>query len=189
MKVKDIRLKDYLKLKNTTQYDIWVEHIQPSPYLNGRKSKGMYEWTFDEVSFLRKEIQKFDLQSIKNVYSICFSNKKILKFVEIKPNILKMWTFEMLSWWKWVAEQLKTINDYESSLASDPDPIAMQAGIDRMKRFEYLNTKIPLAQAFSTNPKEVGKWLWLDVFIYSDYFKTKGEVDKRYAEIISKKRR
>lgn len=188
MEIIDIKLKYYLRKKNTRQFDIWFELVEASEFLKLRKSKGLNDWTFDEVVYLRQIMSEFNIEAIQKVYDICFEEKKILKLFKQKVNVLNLWTFELIAWWKWVIEELEKVNGYERNLESDTDVIAIQAGIDAMGKFGFLNTKIPLAERLGVLPDDVGRWKWTQVYLYSFYYKTKNDIDIKYAELKAKQK-
>ena len=188
MKVKDIKLKKCFKLSNTTAYDIWFDLVDANAMLNGQKSKGRMDWTFDEVTYIRKYINDFTLDNLQQIYDICFLPKKLLKFVPTKTKLQNLYLFEMIAWYKYISNEIKEINEYESSISNEPSIELIQAGIDRMKRFEYLNTKIPLAEKFGKSPQEIGQWKWIDVFLYSSYTATFTDIQNKHSKILANKK-
>jgi len=190
MKLKNIKLKTFLALQNTTPYDIWFDKLPAKNELNGKKGNGMFEWTFAEVAYLRKLINDFNIENLKKIYNVCFPSRKILNFELPKRSILEMSIFEVVQWQKFVIEQLEQIGEREQLLGSD-DPIASMAGIERMSKFGYLNTTVPIAERYGFDPDEVANWKWIKVFNLAYYNKEKNEVDKKYAELkmdLNKKR-
>ena len=179
MKIQDIKLANYNKLQNTYVYDIWIDYIQPRPYLQGIKSKDKQDLTFDEVSFLKKYLQKFDFQNFEMFIKIFFHN-----FEQIK--ITDLYFFDFVAWYKFVINEIESIIEIENTINYDADPIMKVAGIDKLERFGELNTKIQLGEQFGKLPNEIGQMLWADVVTILMYNAEKSAIEKTYYEIKSK---
>ena len=193
MKLKDIQLKYYFNLKVTKHYDIWLDKLPARDNIFGIKSKGLDDWTFDEVAYLKRYADSDDIEKMQKEFGICFPkiykyrffNRFTTKRIPILTNKIRLsdvYLFQFAAWQKFIANELEKVVNLESKLVPEPDAIAIMSGIDNFEVFGDMNTIIPIAEQFGFKPNDVADWKYMEVFTLALYNKTKGEFNKRYAE-------
>lgn len=150
MKLKDIKIKDLSKLHTQKAYEIFAKIIPAKNVLNGQDFN-FENLTFDEVSVIKRLLNKKDNESILNLIHI---------FVDVELNDL--YYFEFVAFLKWLNNELTKYQTKESEL-SVLDAKLIGAGIERLNKYGELNTKIQLGEQFGKLPSEIGKMKYLQV--------------------------
>ena len=154
MKLKNIKIKDFVKLQYTFLYDQAFEFVEPVNSFSGAECN-FDALTFDEVTLVKNIMQDPSIENMPMLYEILykkdFMEGRIMDFFQSK---------------KWIDNKILEIIDIEEKLLFDmPDPKMIAAGAANLERFGVLNTKIDLGVQFGKAPAEIGGWTYQDVLL------------------------
>ena len=172
MKTKNITVKKYLSLDNTSSIDLYYNLIKPKNVIKGHEAtfNGL---TFNEVSVIKRYANKTNIESLQIIIDIFYNfddNSKI--------NLLECSIYELFQFRKWLSNELLKIYTNEKKLESTPNVKLIAANVDRLNQFGELNTKIDLGEQFGFRPKDIGQWLYVEVFQIMHRNKVKGDIQK-----------
>lgn len=167
MQIKNITVQQYLSLNDSTLYDSIIPFIKEKNLFKGSKFN-VSSLTYDDVAILRKLLSNINSDSLGKVYSICY-----------KEYVFSGLFNEYVESFKYITQQIKQLNEREEKLLKGTTDVKLiSAGIDKLKKFGTLNTKIDLAQQFCKSPNEIGKWKYHDVLVLQVYNQTVKSIQK-----------
>ena len=173
MKIKNIKIKDYLKLQYRFKYDIVEKYVKPKNLFNGKECK-FNDLTFDEVTLIKKIVSKPTYEKIPILFEICYNennfvNCKIIDYFQAR---------------KWIDKKVIELIELQNKMiVSIPDPKLIAAGVNNLERFAEENTKIDLGEQFSVPPFEIGTWKHTLVLLYQSRNSILNQVHKNLSEM------
>ena len=152
-KVFDIPINEYMQMTGERRlyYDTLIAKMQP----NCKECKGLHDLTFDEVETMKLILANVDIEKFYILWQI----HKKKKFNPDKIGIL-----EFMNVWKHSLEILQKVAELEQQLKGGINVRLEVAGIDEFKKLGAQAVKIKLGKEFGMRPKEIGEWLWFEVF-------------------------
>ncbi len=173
-KIQDIKLIDYLQFDEDSQkiYDPLIEAIKPS-----KTGKQLIDLTFDEVETLKIALQEFELENIKVVYKI---------FKDTEANDENLYLLEIMQVWKTGVEILNEVANFEQKLKAKVTDEQKEAGIDNFNALKSAGTKIGIGKQFGQRPREVGEWLWFEVWEIRMYNVIENNYNLKLKEILTR---
>lgn len=167
VKLKNITVREYLSLDYTFNYDTAFELIEPKNWFKGRFCR-WEKLTFDQMTLVKRIMINPAIEDFGLLYRITY-----------KTDFLQGSIIEFFQSKKWLDKKvIETLKMEEKLLSSVPDPKLIAAGIERLKKFGELNTKIDLAAQFGKTPTEIGEWKYTDVLLVKARNITMGEIQK-----------
>jgi len=142
--------------------------VKGSNVLNGHKAKDFMAISFKNIEFLKDTIQNPNEENILKALKIVF------KFKDFE-------NLRLLDFYKaynYIVEQIKTIQESEKHLQSEPSQRLVNAGIERFSIFGSLNILDDIGQRFATPPQKVEKWSYGLIFSLSLKMKYEADVQK-----------
>lgn len=168
MKVRDITVRQYLELDYTFNYDTAFELIEPKNWFKGRFCR-WEKLTFDQMTVVKSIMIKPRIEDFPLLYRVCYHDGDFLSGSVIEFFQSKKWLDNKV---------IEALSLEQKLLDSAPDPKLIAAGVDRLKKYGELNTKIDLAAQFGTTPEEVGRWKYTDVLLVKARNKDMSEIQK-----------
>lgn len=182
--IENISIKEYLQLKDTSSYDIFIGILNPRNSFAGR-TYNVNALTYNEVEIIKSIITKeTQLEDIKEL---------LIHLYNIRGNInespddifFKASVFDLFKATAFLEEFVKTAYEREKKLLSsvpDDKMLMINAG-ERVKPVSSLLTKMTIAKDYGVTPREVGEWSYLEVFNIQVVNKIVDDLQKEYNEI------
>lgn len=159
----NISLRDYFLLKDTSEYDAFIEIIKPENKLCGKRFDSN-KLTFNEfrtiISIFNSPNPSDLLELFLHLYRIydtfeCSGKEKLLN-----ESVFQF--FRALRFIKLFVQENLQIE--EKMLYSEPDTKMLEINAyERMQPFSTIMTKIKLAEQFGRTPEEIGNWKYTEV--------------------------
>ena len=161
--INNITIKEYFELKDSSEYDIFIDTLQPNNVFNGKRCN-LSKLTFDEVEVIKKIFLNPTIENIKDLFIELFR----LGTIEVSAinEFLNTSIFDLFRSKKYIQEWLTNLIETENKqLAGIPDDkLVMINAAERLKAVSHLLTKIKLAEQFGKSPSEIGNWKYITVF-------------------------
>jgi hypothetical protein len=183
MTIDDITIQQYFTLEDTTEYDIYINILNPVNRFAGR-SCITANLTFDEIEVIKQIFAHPTIDDIKDMFITCFRIKGSMR--ESEDTIFwEQSIFDLFRAKAYLQSYIKEIVDREVRWFHEEPNERMQminAG-ERSRPFAHTMKKISLAQQFSTTPDEIGNWTYMKVFSYMIANKVKDDIARDYNDI------
>jgi len=183
MEIKNINIGEYLTLEDSTQYDIFVNTLNPKNLFCGRKAN-YKALTFDEVQVIKSILNRPNSQDIKDLFCMLYNIRG--SYEQSADNeFLSQSVFDLFAAKRYLDEFILTLSERESKhLSSEPDVKAemVNAG-KRLAPFSHQLTKMRLGKEYSIDPDIVGRWKYNKVFSILIAEKAQADVMKDYNQI------
>lgn len=182
-KTKDISIRDYFQLEDTTEFDIFIDSMKPSNRFEGgtfNESK----LTFDQVEYIKNVLREPTIIGVKDMFVICFRLRGDITMSE-EEQFFNASVFEMFAAKKYIQDFfIKLIEREQNSLVGIPDDKMLAVnGYERLAPFSHQLTKMQLAERFGKEPHEIGKWRYDRVFNIMVSDKVSNDIQREKANI------
>lgn len=162
-KINNITIKEYFELENTTEYDIFIDSINPKNSFNG-KFCNLSLLTFDEVKVI-KDI--FFKPTFENIQELIIELYRLGSFeISATEEYLNTSIFDLFASKNYIQKFITDLINRENKVLQgipDDKMITLNAS-ERLKPVNHILTKIRLAEQFGKAPHEIGKWKYTRVF-------------------------
>lgn len=183
MDIKDITVREYFGMLDTSQYDVFIDILKPTNFYCGKKCMNKL-LSFDEVKVMAKIFNNPTLENIKDMFITCFNIKGSINVSEDELFFNES-VFALFRAKRFLQEFIKNTLERENKvLSQDPDPklIAINAA-NRLAPFSHELVKIDLAQKFGVTPDDIGGWKYSKVFRILAATSIRDSVRKDYSEL------
>jgi len=181
--IKNISIGEYLTLEDSTQYDIFVNTLNPKNFFRGRVAN-YNNLTFDEIQVIKSILNNPNSQDIKDLFCLLYGIRGSYEQSE-EAEFLSQSVFELFSAKRYLDEYILELSSREAKhLSGTPDIKAemVNAG-KRLAPFNHQLTKMRLGKEYSIDPDIIGTWKYSKVFRILVAEKVENEVMKDYNEI------
>ena len=177
--MKDISLKEYFKLIDTTDYDFVLQHLKPkNSFLGGEIDFNILSY-IDVVScfhLMSSMRTKDDLERVFNIaYTVDgFEEAKLTDFFAAKNYLIK--AFNDLD------TKQKTLL---KSIGHDADKWK-QAGGEKLNKYSNLMPLVQLGEIYGVFPHDLQIKPYNEIFVLLVLHKEKGEVERDFNKLMQK---
>lgn len=183
MEIEDITIQDYFTMNDSSQYDMFVDIMNPVNMFAGRRCN-TNNLTFDEVQVMKVLFQNPTFNTIEDLIILCYRLKGDIK-QSAKKQYLSTSVFDLFRAKTFLQDFVINTIDKERMWLSGKsnEKLLMINAEQRLKPFSHLLTKIKLAEQFSTTDSEIGSWKYSKVFTILTANKIHADLMKEYNEI------
>ena len=184
MQIKNITIGEYITLEDSTEYDIFVNTLNPKNLFCGRKAN-YKALTFDEVQVTRSILNNPNFQDIKDLFCMLYDIRGSYK-QSADNEFLGQRVFDLFAAKKYLDDFIVSLGDREAKMLSGtPDVKAeMVNASKRLAPYNHLLTKLRLSKEHSCgDPDVIGRWKYSKVFNILVAEKVQADVMKDYNEI------
>lgn len=175
--MKDITLKQYLELKDVSQYS-FIDSLKPKDTFNGVKLD-ISLMTYSEVKGVMKSLKDFKtIENVKDIFETCFKcdviefyNSNLVAFTQAKKHVLN--TFKKL---------IENENKLLQSVSVDA-MLWQSAGGDKLNKFSDIMALVQLGEIYGVYPFELENKKYFEILTLLRVNKVKNEVDAKYNEL------
>lgn len=176
--IKNLQLKQYARLKDSSMYDVILEHVQPVNSFQGKKMN-VNQMPYSNVKYCLRLLQNVNTwEGIYQLFEICFDvpeakfwKGKVLEFFQAK---------------KFITDSFKAIiANEEKQLASQStdEHLWRMAGADGLKPFNDTLPLVQLGKLFGQYPFDLGRKPYSEVFSLLVQIKKQNEVESEYQKL------
>lgn len=164
MTIKDITIREYFTMADTSEYDVFLDVINPKNMLCGNVCD-LNKITFDEYHVMRSIFNKPTLEDFQELLIHLYDIKGNLVSTSISK-FLGESIFNFFRVFNYIKDYLlKKENLEKKALSSTPDYRMMAVGAGkRLAPYSTQITKNRLAEQFSQDPSTIGGWKYNKVF-------------------------
>lgn len=179
--MKNITLKHYTRLPDTTAYDLVLEHLKPANSFSG-KAMNANAMPYANVKYCIRLLPKIKAwEDIIQLFEICFDttekafwNASVTEFFAAR---------------KFVTAELGRIiaaeNKLLTSLSTD-NHLWQMAGADKLKPYSDTLPLLQLGKLFGQYPFDLGRKPYGEIFSLLAQTKAQNEVETEYRKLVSK---
>ena len=175
MYLENIKVDAFFKLQDADKFAMYFNTLKANNLFRG-VSLDEQTLTYSNILVLKESYSQSTITDYFTIYEICYNqtpisflNGSILEFIQTNRYILNL---------------LKTITEREQKmLESESDVKWSQAGGERMDIFGGKAIMIQLGEQFNKSPREIGDWLYSEVFMIQLYNSRLNSVMKNYHKI------
>lgn len=180
--INNITVKEYFNLKDSSEYDLFIDTLEAKPLFNGHKCN-LKALSYDMVETIKLMFFTGLEDDLREIFIELFS----LGSFEISPEdeFYNASIFDLFRSKKYIQDWLLNLIKIEKlqlSGESDEKMMMINAG-ERLKNVSHLLNKISLAEQFSTTPNEIGKMKYTTVFTILLANKLNADVTKDYIKL------
>lgn len=177
----NISVKDFFQLEeqNVVKYVELQSIMKSKPMFLKNKAKELGSLPFGEVVSLKNYLSNPTYESLLESFKMVFG---------IKQN--EYLNADVVSFFyalNHIRESVIKLIKSEAQLNTEPDADLEMAGVRKLSVFGEMAVLINLGEKFGKAPTEIAKWKYGIVINTLKYYKVKGEVQKKYMELKSKK--
>ena len=178
--MKNISLKQYTRLRDTTQYDLLLEHLNPANTFAGRQMD-IAKIPYANVKYCIRLLPKVsDWNGVRQLFEICFDideksfwKAPVTEYFPAKKFMLKE-----------LERIMKTENKLLSTMSTDSHLWDM-AGADKLKPHSDTLPLLQLGKLLGQYPFDLGRRPYGEIFSLLAQTKTQNEVETEYRKLIS----
>ena len=180
--IDNITVKDYFELQDSSEYDMFIDTINPKNSFNGKRCN-VSKLSFDEVEVIKSIFNNPTVNNIKELFIELFRlgdantsandefhNTSVFDLFRAKRFLQD-----------WIVKVIEVENIQLSGIADDK--LLMINAAERLKAVSHLLTKMRLGEQFSKSPSEIGKWKYNTVFTMLVANKRSNDVQRDYQQI------
>jgi len=176
--MKNIRLKDYIKLQNTIAYDTLLEHLNPkNTFANHQMDIG--KMPYANVKYCIRLLPKVNSwPGIQQLFVICFEvpektfySTRITDFFAAKKFMLAEFT-------RIIATENKML-----STQNTDGHLWQMAGADKLKHYSDTLPLVQLGKLLGQYPFDLGRRPYSEIFSLLVQTKTQNEVEAEYQKL------
>ena len=176
--MKNIRLSDYIKLKNTLQYDTLLEHLNPQNHFANHQMD-VAKMPYANVKYCIRQLPKVNSwPGIQQLFEICFEvnektfyNTRITEFFAAKKFMLAEFT-----------RIIETENRMLTTQSTD-NHLWHMAGADKLKHYSDTLPLVQLGKLLGQYPFDLGRMPYGEIFSLLVQTKTQNEVEAEYQKL------
>jgi hypothetical protein len=180
--MKNITLKQYTSLPDTSQYDAVLPHLNPKNTFAG-KSLNLHAMPYANVKYCIRLLPKINSwESVAELFTICFEvdetmfwNATVTEYFAARNYIVS--AFEKL---------IATENKLLSGISTNAHLWKM-AGAVRLKPYGDTLPLLQLGKLLGQYPYDLGRKPYGEIFSLLAQTKTQNEVEQEYQKLISSK--
>lgn len=180
--MRNISLKTYAVMKDTSKYDVILEHLNPCASFMG-KSLDIMSMPYTNVKHCIRLLNRIkDWEGIIELFHVCFDIDT--------ETFWKSGVKEYYAARKAVIKGFETVVSNEVKLlASTSTDAAMwqMAGAESLNQFSDTLPLVQLGEKFGMYPFEIGRKPYSEVLSLLVQIKRQGEVETEYKKLTSKK--
>lgn len=181
--MKNITIKQYATLADTTKYDAILKHLKPKNYFCKNKAK-IGDNTYSEVMHCYKLIKKIDnWEKMFELYEICY-----------KVSETDFWNETIVNFWhslNYLIETFKAMQQKENELLSGSNvnhSLWERAGGNTLKTFSVISPLDDLGQRYGMYPFDLMEKKYNQILILLSLTKRKDAVLAKYSELKAKQK-
>lgn len=180
--MKNITLKQYSTLKDTSQYDAILPHLNPKNSFAG-KTMNLHAMPYANVKYCIRLLPKINSwEGVAELFAICFEtdettfwNARVTEYFAARNYIVS--AFEKL---------ITTENKLLSGINTNAHLWEM-AGADKLKLYSDTLPLLQLGKLLGQYPYDLGRRPYGEIFSLLAQTKTQNEVEQEYQKLISSK--
>jgi len=179
--MKNIRIKYYARLPDTTLYDAWLETLPPKNSFAG-KTLNLQQMPYANVKYCIRLLGKLNSwPQVQELFSVCFGvterqfyNVRVAEYFAAR-------TFLISEFKRLIATETKLLH----TLSTDSHLWHM-AGADKLNAFSDTLPLIQLGKTFGQYPYDLGRKPYAEIFSLLAQIKAQNEVEAAYAKLTRK---
>jgi len=176
-----MKVKQFLNIPFSA-VELVKRFVVPSDTLAGTQCKNLWDMSFEKVQELKELMSEGKV--ITCMATALTSTRKVNEKM-----ILKCQHTDFMYFLKWLEDQFKTLNEREEQLNHDPKPELLEAGINELQVFGYLNVVDSLAGGDILKWKEISTLPYKEVYTKLLKEKVTNTIQERLLEIQKRKNR
>jgi len=164
MNIEDITIREYFTMRDTSEYDVFLDVINPKNKLCGNECN-LNNITFDEYHVMRGVFNQPVIEDIQELLIHIYNIKGGFMCTDVNK-FLSESIFNFFRVFNYLKEYIVKRNELEANaLSSTPDyrMIAVNAN-ERLSPYSSQLTKNRLAEQFGQDPSTIGGWKYSKVF-------------------------
>jgi hypothetical protein len=163
MQLNKINILQYLNLEDTSDYDLLLDFVKPDNKLCGKVFQ-VNKMTFNEFKTMLSIFNGNNLQDITDLFIHLYRINGNIK-LSSEQEFLNEDVFQFFRAKKFVKNMIDRNLELEiKMLYSEPDKRMIEiGGMNILKGFDTILTKINLAEQFSQTPEIIGGWKYTTV--------------------------
>lgn len=180
--VKDISIKEYFLMQDVSEYDVFIDIMEPKNLFCGNKFH-VDKITFDEFNTILYIFNNPNPQNLKDLFVHLWRVKGDMQR-SAESIFLQESIFSFFSAKNFLMKFVKRQLELESKLLySEPDSKMIELGVsERLKNHRSMLTKIALGKQFGIDPYEVGEWKYSKVLNILATNNALEQIQKEYAK-------
>ena len=180
--IDNITVKEYLQLVDTSDYDIFIDTLEPINSFNGHTTN-VHALSFDNVKIVKDIFLSPSIDNIKDMFIDLF---KLGSYeVSAENEYYNTSIFDLFKAKKFIQDWIVSVIERENKvLAGIPDEklIMLNAG-ERLKAVSHLLTKMKLAEQLNMTPSEIGHTKYMIVFSWMYANKQNNDIQMEYSKL------
>ena len=180
-KMKNIHIKYYARLPDTSLYDAWLDSIAPKNSFAG-KTINLQQMSYANVKYCIRLLGKLNSWAqIQELFTICFGVEEH-----------RFWNVRVAEYFaarKFLIAEFSRIIETENKLLntmSTDSHLWHMAGADKLKPFSDTLPLIQLGKTFGQYPYDLGRKPYGEIFSLLAQIKTQNEVETEYTKLSRK---
>ncbi len=181
--IDDITILEYLYLKDSSKYDIFIDTLDAVNSFAGKVCL-VKKLTYDEIEVMKQVFTNPNVNDLKDIFCLCYNLRGDMN-QSADQQFYSTSVFELFRAKRFLQEFITKLIEREvNTFSGTPDDKSVMVNAaERLRPFNHTLSKIRLAEQFGITPSEVGRWKYSYVFslqasnkMYSDVQRDKAEI-------------